>query len=127
MTMRPPRPARPEPPAEAPPPAADNPPLPDAAPPADAAPPPAPAESTQPAPADRQMQEMPESFRAGFPALSVDVHVYNSDPQRRFVLIGGKRYHEGDTLAEGPRIVGIVPEGIVFDWQGQRVLYAISH
>lgn len=113
-------------PAEAPP-AADSPPQ-DVPPPADAEPaaPAAPA-AAPPAAADHQLQEMPENFRAGFPAISVDVHVYNSDPQRRFVLIGGKRYHEGDTLAEGPRIAGIVPEGIVFDWQGQRVLYAISH
>ncbi len=105
---------------------ADVPP-PDAAAP-DVAPPPAPAQDQiQPAPQQqRQLKEMPENFRANFPAFTVDVHAYNSDPNRRFVLIGGKRYREGDTLAEGPRIVGIVPEGIVFDWQGQQVLYAIA-
>jgi general secretion pathway protein B len=106
--------------------AADNPPPPPA-PPADAEPAPAEAAPASPAAADRELKEMPENFRASFPAFTVDVHAYNSDPQRRFVLISGKRYHEGDTLAEGPRIVGIVPEGIVFDWQGQRVLYALSH
>lgn len=83
--------------------------------------------SPPPTPAQRQLREMPESFRANFPNLAVDVHAYNQDPARRFVLIGGKRYHEGDTLAEGPRITAIVPEGIVFDWQGQQVLYAIGH
>ena len=103
-----------QPPAETPQ-AADNPPQ-DVAPPADAVPA-EPASTPPPATADRQLQEMPENFRAGFPALTVDVHVYNSDPQRRFVLVGGKRYHEGDTLAEGPRIVSIVPDGLVFDWQ----------
>ena len=75
----------------------------------------------------RQLREMPENYRANFPSFAVDVHAYNSNPQRRFVLIGGKRYHEGDTMAEGPRIVGIVPEGLVLDWQGQQVLYAIAH
>jgi len=74
-----------------------------------------------------QLREMPENYRANFPSFAVDVHAYNSNPQRRFVLIGGKRYHEGDTMAEGPRIVGIVPEGMVLDWQGQQVLYAIAH
>ncbi len=69
---------------------------------------------------------MPENYRANFPAFTVDVHVYNRDPRRRFVMINGKRYHEGDTLAEGPRILAIVAEGIVFDWQGQQVLYAMS-
>ena len=38
----------------------------------------------------------------------------------------GKRYHEGDTMAEGPRIIAIVPEGLVLDWQGEQVLYAIA-
>jgi general secretion pathway protein B len=75
----------------------------------------------------RQLREMPENYRANFPSFAVDVHAYNSNPQRRFVLIGGKRYHEGDTMAEGPRIIGIVPEGMVLDWQGQQVLYAIAH
>ncbi len=93
-------------------------------------PPPSPAAppvQDQP-PADQQaLREMPESYRANFPAFSVDVHAYNSSPQRRFVLVNGKRYHEGDTLAEGPRIVAIVPEGMVLEWQGQRVLYAIAH
>jgi general secretion pathway protein B len=117
---RPPQPARAQPPAEAQQDQANPPP--DAPPPAEAAP-----EASPPATADRQLQEMPENFRAGFPVFNVDVHAYNSDPQRRFVLINGKHYREGDTLAEGPRIAAIVPEGIVFDWQGQRVLYALSH
>ena len=85
-------------------------------------------EQVQQAPAQqRQLREMPEDFRANFPAFTVDVHAYNSNPQRRFVLVSGKRYHEGDTMAEGPRIIGIVPEGLVLDWQGQQVLYAIAH
>jgi general secretion pathway protein B len=74
-----------------------------------------------------QLQEMPEAYRANFPAITVDVHVYDDNPQLRFVMIGGKRYHEGDTLAEGPRILKIVPQGMVLDWQGQRVLYAMGH
>ena len=76
---------------------------------------------------EQPLREMPESFRANFPAFTVDVHAYNNNPQRRFVMVSGKRYHEGDTLAEGPRIVAIVPNGMVLDWQGQQVLYAINH
>jgi general secretion pathway protein B len=103
---------------------------PDASAPADAA---AQAQASPPAPssqdanpAQRQLREMPEDFRANFPAFTVDVHAYNDNPQRRFIMIGGRRYHEGDALAQGPRIIAIVPEGMVLDWQGQRVLYAIS-
>jgi general secretion pathway protein B len=75
----------------------------------------------------RNFREMSPSYRAEFPALSVDVHVYNDDPQRRFVILNGKRYREGDTLAEGPKLVGIVANGVVFDWRGERVLYSLPH
>jgi general secretion pathway protein B len=86
-----------------------------------------PAAPPQPASANGQpLKEMPESYRANFPSFTVDVHVYDSNPQKRFILVGGKRYHEGDTMAEGPRIVSIVPEGLVLDWQGQQVLYAMT-
>lgn len=74
----------------------------------------------------RQFKEMPPNFRAEFPPLTVDVHVYNDNPQSRFVIVNGKRYHESDALAEGPRIAEIVPEGIVFEWHGEKVLYALS-
>lgn len=74
----------------------------------------------------RRFKEMPPAYRAQFPAFSVDVHVYNADPARSFVLINGKRYRGGDTIAEGPRIDEIVSEGIVFEWRGEKVLYVIG-
>lgn len=72
----------------------------------------------------RRLRDMPANYRAEFPPLSIDVHVYNESPQRRFVLINGRRYREGEALAEGPRIAQIAPEGIVFDWRGEQVLYS---
>lgn len=75
----------------------------------------------------RQLQQMPDNYRAHFPSLAVDVHVYDDEPSRRFVIIGGRRYGEGETLNAGPRLVQIVPEGMVLDWQGQRVVYALAH
>lgn len=71
-----------------------------------------------------RLRDMPAAYRAEFPPLTIDVHVYNENPQRRFVLINGHRYREGEALAEGPRIAQIVPEGIVFDWRGEQVLYS---
>jgi general secretion pathway protein B len=69
------------------------------------------------------LKEMPDTYRANFPQFNVDVFAYNADAKRSFVLIDGKRYTEGNVIAQGPQIVHIVPDGIVFDWQGQRVLY----
>lgn len=74
----------------------------------------------------RRLKDMPAAYRAEFPPLSVDVHVYNADPQRRFVLVNGKRYREGDPLAEGPRIAEIVADGLVVDWRNERVLYTLN-
>lgn len=69
---------------------------------------------------------MPAAYRAGFPALSVDVHVYNDNPSRRFVLVNGTRYGERTTLAEGPIIEQIVPDGLILSWRGERIAYTLN-
>lgn len=66
---------------------------------------------------------MPDDFRASFPQIDVQVHVYNPDATKRWAMIDGNRYREGDTLPDGLRIEQIVPQGIVFDWRGREVLY----
>ena len=69
-----------------------------------------------------RLSDMPASYRAGFPRIGVDVHVYDPQPNKRFVLINGRRYREGDTLSEGPKLVEIRAQGLVMESQGQRVL-----
>lgn len=87
-----------------------------AKPPATTQPPPAPTPSSQ------DLSVMPDNYRAHFPRIKVQVHVYDPDPARSWVLIDGKRYQAGDTLPQGPKIEKIVPEGIVFDWKDRHVL-----
>lgn len=70
----------------------------------------------------RRLKDMPPSFRGEFPALSVQVHVYDANPLRRFVLVNGKKYRETDTLVEGPQVIEIVEHGIVLEQRGTRVL-----
>jgi len=70
----------------------------------------------------RPLKEMPPAFRSEFPKLVVDVHVYNDNPLRRFVLINGKKYRETDTLLDGPRVVEITPDGVIVEHRGSRVL-----
>jgi general secretion pathway protein B len=69
----------------------------------------------------RLLRDMPASYRAGFPAISMDVHVYDSDAARRWILVDGRRYREGDTLAAGPRIAEIISDGVVLEHGGERV------
>jgi len=73
-------------------------------------------------PSPRALKDMPASFRSEFPKLAVDIHVYDDNPLRRFVLLNGKKYRETDTLIEGPRVVEILPNGIVFEHRGSKVV-----
>ena len=81
------------------------------------APPPAPA-----APAVRALKDMPPAFRSEFPKLTVDIHVYDANPLKRFVLVNGKKYRETDTLMDGPRVVEITPDGVIVEQRGSQVL-----
>ncbi|HEU0195825.1 MAG TPA: general secretion pathway protein GspB [Nevskiaceae bacterium] len=79
--------------------------------------------AAQPQPSATDLKMMPDQYRANFPQITVQVHVYDPDPDKCWVMIDGRRYRQGDTLPQGPKIEQIVPQGIVFDWHGREVLY----
>jgi general secretion pathway protein B len=56
------------------------------------------------------------------PELRLDLHVFDTQPQKRFVMINMHKLHEGDTLPEGVRVESIVPEGAVLSKDGTRFL-----
>jgi general secretion pathway protein B len=62
-------------------------------------------------------------FRSSLPMPRVDVHVYDTDPQRRFVLIDLQKYREGDRLPNGAVIEKILPDGMQMSYQGTRFHY----
>lgn len=72
------------------------------------------------------LSDMPPAYRADFPELTVEVHAWDSNPARRFVLIGGRRYGEGETLAQGPRLAEIAQDGLILEFRGSRVLYSLQ-
>jgi general secretion pathway protein B len=71
------------------------------------------------------LREMPAAYREQFPVRTLGVHVYDPDPAKRWIMVDGQRYREGGTLASGPQIVEIVEGGVIFDYQGARVLLPI--
>jgi general secretion pathway protein B len=71
------------------------------------------------------LREMPAAYREQFPVRTLGVHVYDPDPAKRWIMADGQRYREGGTLASGPQIVEIVEGGVIFDYQGARVLLPI--
>lgn len=56
------------------------------------------------------------------PELHLDVHVYATKPADRFVYINMRKYHEGNTLQEGPVLERIRRDGVVLSYQGVRFL-----
>lgn len=63
-----------------------------------------------------------ESLRAdgtlSLPDMHLDVHVYSERRDERFVFINTKKYRENETLAEGPIVTRIAPEGVILDYRG---------
>lgn len=65
-------------------------------------------------------EDLPAAERDGLPVPRIDVHVFASEPERRFVLINLHKYLEGDTLDSGAVIETILADGIVLSYQGQH-------
>lgn len=68
------------------------------------------------------ISELPGQLHIAMLALELNVHVYDDDPAKRFVLIDMKRYAEGHALPQGPVIEAITPDGVVLAYQGQRFM-----
>jgi general secretion pathway protein B len=58
------------------------------------------------------------------PRLHLELHAYAARPADRFVFINGTKYAEGATLAEGPKLVAIAPNGAILSYLGHRFLLA---
>jgi general secretion pathway protein B len=56
----------------------------------------------------------------GLAELHIDVHVFATNPSDRFVYINMRKYHEGATLQEGPKLERIRRDGAVLSYRGVR-------
>ena len=70
------------------------------------------------------LQEVRARGMIDLPDLHLDIHVFSSDPTDRFVFINMTKLREGSTLAEGPVVAEITPEGVVLRHEGQVFLLA---
>jgi general secretion pathway protein B len=68
------------------------------------------------------LRELDAGLRSELPPLRVTMHVYNADPERRFVLIDGRRYTEGSKLTAELELVEIRREGSVLGFRGRQFL-----
>jgi general secretion pathway protein B len=56
------------------------------------------------------------------PPLRLELHAFSAQPEDRFVFVNGRKYVEGERLAEGPQVVSIEPTGVVLAYAGRRFL-----
>jgi hypothetical protein len=70
----------------------------------------------------QSLDDLPADFRQSLPRLHMDVHGYAVKPADRFVVINLKQYRIGDTLADGPVLKDIVPQGAVLEYHGTTFL-----
>jgi general secretion pathway protein B len=58
--------------------------------------------------------------RGGVPELHLDLHVYSTRAQERFIFVNSRKYREGETLQEGPVVEQITQGGAVLNYRGSR-------
>ena len=68
------------------------------------------------------LDTLPLAFQQSLPPLHLDVHSYSANPAERFVVINMQRYQIGDTLKEGPKVINIVPQGVILEYHGTTFL-----
>ena len=83
----------------------------------------------QPNPIAPSAPELPSIFeldyqiRHDLPKMAVSMYVYNTQQQFRFVIIGGKRYAEGEQIESKVSISKIRADGLECEYQGTRFFY----
>jgi general secretion pathway protein B len=68
------------------------------------------------------MQEVRARGTINLPDLHLDIHVFSPEPNDRFVFVNMSKLREGSTLAEGPVVTEITPDGVVLRYEGQVFL-----
>lgn len=65
--------------------------------------------------------EKPFEFQQAMPKISIDVHVYSDDVQRRFAIINMKKFRERDKIEEGLYVHTITADGVVLQFRNELV------
>ena len=61
-------------------------------------------------------------FRSGLALPHIDVHVYDDDPARRFILVDLQKYREGEILDSGAVVEMINESTIQLNFRGTSFL-----
>lgn len=77
------------------------------------------AERTAPPPAP-MLAMLPAAVRASVPPLVVNAHVWSDDPAKRFVMLNGRLFRDGEVVQDGLRLVAVLADGAELEWRGVR-------
>ncbi|HET7315523.1 general secretion pathway protein GspB [Salinisphaera sp.] len=61
-----------------------------------------------------------QSELSNVPRVNINGQLYSTVPGRGFILVDGRRYHQGERLAAGPAVESIQPDGAILRYHGQR-------
>ncbi|MEN8177684.1 MAG: general secretion pathway protein GspB [Pseudomonadota bacterium] len=75
----------------------------------------------------KSISQLPDGFVEKLPLLNIDIHSYDKQQGRSYVLINMEKYREGDTLAEGPLLIEILPDGVVLEHMNERFILPIGN
>jgi general secretion pathway protein B len=83
----------------------------------------APADAPAPTAATNNLPRADDmTARGALPELRLELHVWSTKPQERFVFVNGRRYREGDSTADGATVEEITREGVIMNSGGNRFL-----
>lgn len=63
---------------------------------------------------------------ANLPLATLNLHVFDADPTKRFVLLNGERLREGETSRDGLQVMSITPEGVVLSYGNSSFAVSIE-
>jgi general secretion pathway protein B len=77
---------------------------------------------TRETPEDATLPTRDDMVAAGqqLPEVRLSLHVFDSTPANRYVLINSSRLREGDSMPDGLKLERITESGVVLAWRGQR-------
>lgn len=69
-------------------------------------------------------QDLAATPGLSLPRLHLDLHVYDANPRKRYVMINMQTLRQGDSLPDGVAVVSIRPDGVVLSYEGRQFLLA---
>lgn len=65
----------------------------------------------------KELWQLPADFQAEIPALDFSFHVYSREPDKRTIIINGRRVREGQMVASGLKLKLISESGVILHYR----------